>query len=129
MKLILFVACFLSFHAFSQQFRVAPDFYDSLSLTQYAIHLNGQAVFSDSMTIRVELRSLQDSTLVFSGEHAFAQPAESTLPGLAYDATAGQFTLALGTYPTTNYSIFLQSIIAEEVNEEIFILDLHLLNQ
>lgn len=130
MKLILFLACLCSYHAFSQQFAIAPDFYDSTGVSSYDFHVTGQASFTDSMVVTVELHASDSShAVLFSGTYSFADPQASTLPGFTYDPLTTVFYAALGSYPSKDMEMWVRSTVDGVMREELLIVYFDLIIQ
>jgi len=123
MKVITLFACLLSFQLFSQQFQIAPDFYDSTGVSSFEFHVTGLATFNDSMTIEVELHATDSlQTVLFTGVHDFTNASTSTLTGFTYNPLTNTFFAPLGTFPTKDMEMWVRSRILGTVREELLII-------
>jgi len=114
--MFLFTVCY------GQNFKITPDCVDTLSNGEFHFIITGEAVFSDSMSILVELRSTDSlETVLFSGTKDFLNVSNTTLTNFTYDANLGTFSIDLVDLPTNQLFIFIRSSIVGEIKEEILI--------
>lgn len=104
----------------AQDFRISSDVCDSLSPTSFLIHVSGYAVFSDSLTMTVDLFEADSNALmVYSGSKDFGVSGTSSLTNFVYDPINETFSLDIGTYPTRSYMIRIRSWINGQIKEEL----------
>ncbi|MBI3239996.1 MAG: hypothetical protein HYZ43_14330 [Flavobacteriia bacterium] len=120
-SLLLFTLLFCSI-GYSQSFSIHIDCLDTLSNGNYHYSINGDAQFTDSMVVLVELRS-NDSleTVIYSGVKDFEHEENTTLSSFSVNSVEGTFSIDLIDLPTNQVFVFIRSSIMGEMKEEILI--------
>lgn len=122
MKSILLFALLFCSIGYSQNFNISVDCTDTLSNGSFHYSITGEAQFTDSMVVLVELRS-NDSleTVLFSGTKDFLNESNTTLASFSVNLTEGTFSIDLIDLPTNQVFVFMRSSIMGEMKEEILI--------
>jgi hypothetical protein len=120
-SLLLFTLLFCSI-GYSQNFSIYVDCIDTLSNGNYHYSITGDAQFTDSMVVLVELRS-NDSleTVIYSGVKDFQHEENTTLSAFSVNSVEGTFSIDLIDLPTNQVFVFMRSSIMGEMKEEILI--------
>lgn len=118
---LLFCIAF-AFSSSAQSFEISSDISDSLSPTSYLFHVSGYATFADSMVLEIELRANDSlTTVVYSASKDFSTGGVNTLTNFTYDITSEAFSLDIGTYPSSDYTVHVISKVNGVLQEELLI--------
>ena len=110
----------ISFSGSAQNFEIATEVCDSVSPTNYFVHVSGYATFNDSITMTVELLTTDSiPTVVYSASKDFSVNGTSTLTNFTYDATTEAFSLEIGTYSTREFLLRVRSWVGGLIQEEL----------
>ncbi len=120
MRIFSFLLFFISFFGQSQNFEISPNFYDSLSIDSFEMHLNGYATFNDSMVFYVSIEDT-NSTIVYSANKDFTTSGTSSLINFQYDPVEEDFSFDLGLFTHHVFRIRLWVEINGELKEELLI--------
>lgn len=122
MKYIGLFSIFFFTVGYGQNFSIIPDCVDTLSNGEFHFSISGEAVFSDSLSVYVELRSADSlETILFSGTKDFSNASNTTLTNFTYDVNLGTFSIDLVDLPTNQLFILIRSSVFGEKREEILI--------
>jgi hypothetical protein len=118
--MLFFLSSLISFSGNAQNFEISANVCDSISPTNYSMHVSGYATFTDSMTMTIELLTA-DSTgaIVYSGSKDFGTNGTNTLTNFLYNSSDESFSLDLGSYTNDGYTIRVRSWINGEIEEEL----------
>ena len=112
----------LGFSSSAQNFEISSNISDSLSPTSYFYHVSGYATFTDSMVLEVELRTSDSlNTVVYSAYKDFGVGGQNTLTNFTFDPLTEAFTLDIGTYTSSDYTVHIISKENGVLKEELLI--------